>query len=166
MTRWFWRPLVLSLCLISPPAGADAPLSAYLDAVPGLAADGPGQTADGAEALFAAINGGAERFIRSGFRRAWIGTRRADGGRLNVGLYEMTDPAAAGAVFKDGAGPETTAVAVGDRAALADYYLIFTAGPFYVSLTAFDDGPENRKTLIRIGRALAEELPVSPKGDH
>ena len=57
-------------------------------------------------------------------------------------------------------------MAVGDRAALADYYLIFTAGPFYVSLTAFDERPETRESLIRIGRALAEELPVSSKGDH
>lgn len=113
-----------------------ADLTDFLPHHPDWKPAGPAVTADSAEALFAAINGGAERFLHVGFKRALYQTyTRSPGERLNFEIIETTGPDAARTLFS-GIADGGTDAAIGDAAKVFDYYLIFIQGPYYVSLTA------------------------------
>ena len=79
----------------------------------GWTLDGEPQTADGM-ALFELINGGAEEYVKEGFRRAVLATyTNSEGKRINVDIFEMLSPENAKSIHHKKAGDKGIKVSVG-----------------------------------------------------
>ncbi len=90
--------------------------------------DGEPQTAEGI-GLFELINGGAEEYVKEGFRRAVMATyRNTEGKLINLDIYEMLSPESARSIHRKKAGDKGTKVPVGEEAAMEEYYLNFQKG--------------------------------------
>jgi hypothetical protein len=128
----------------------------------GWTLDGEPQTAEGM-ALFELINGGAEEYVKEGFRQAVIATyMNKEGKRINLDLYEMLSPDSARSIYRKKTGDRGTKVSVGDEAAMEDYYLNFRKGPYQVTLSGYDTQKETLEAILLMGRLVAERIPVSP----
>jgi len=115
------------------------------------------------EELFALINGGAELFLRHGFR-GYVATEYLDPGGVSISLelYRMADPEGARRVFGLKAGADLEKVEVGEEAAQGDYYLLFRAGRVLAVLVGPDSRQETRRGLLTLARAAARRI---GKGD-
>ena len=124
--------------------------------------DGEPQIAEGM-GLFEVINGGAEEYVKEGFRRAVLATyRNNEGKRINVDIYEMLSPKSAGSIYRKKAGDKGKRVSVGEEAALEDYYLNFRKGPYQVTLSGYDTQKETQEGLLHLARLVAERISASP----
>jgi hypothetical protein len=120
--------------------------------------DGEPQTAEGM-ALFELINGGAEEYVKEGFRRAVMATYiNGEGKRINLEVYEMLSPESARRIHRKKAGDKGTKVPVGEEAAMEDYYLNFQKGSFQVTLSGYDTQKMTLEWLLQIGRLVAERI--------
>lgn len=127
----------------------------------GWTLDGEPQTAEGM-ALFELINGGAEEYVKEGFRRAVTATyKNKEGKRINLDLYEMLSPESAKRIYAKKAGAGGTTVSVGEEAALEDYYLNFRKGPYQVTLSGYDTHQDTMEGILLMGRLVAERIPAS-----
>jgi hypothetical protein len=126
----------------------------------GWTLDGEAQTAEGM-ALFELINGGAEEYVKAGFRRAVQATYiNSKGKRINLDIYEMLSPESARSIHRKKAGGKGTKVPVGEEAAIEDYYLNFQKGAYQVTLSGYDTQKETLESLLHIGRLVAERISV------
>ena len=124
--------------------------------------DGEPQTAEGM-ALFELINGGAEEYVKEGFRRAVLASYiNSEGKRINVDIFEMLSSESAKSIYRKKAGDQGTKVPVGDEAALEDYYLNFRKGVYQVTLSGYDTQKETLEWLLLMGRLVAERIRTSP----
>jgi hypothetical protein len=124
--------------------------------------DGEPQTAEGM-ALFELINGGAEEYIKQGFRRALLATyTNSEGKRINLEVYEMLSPESAKRIHRKKAGDRGATVPVGEEAAMEDYYLNFRKGSFQVTLSGYDTRKETLEWLLLMGRLVDERIRTSP----
>jgi hypothetical protein len=129
----------------------------------GWTLDGEPQTAEG-NRLFELINGGAEEYVKQGFRRAIIATYRNDEGkRINLDIYEMLSPESARNIYRNKAGEKGQKVCVGDEAAMEDYYMNFRKGSYQVALSGCDSQKETLELLLRMARLVAKRITVSPR---
>ena len=120
--------------------------------------DGEPQTAGGM-ALFELINGGAEEYVKQGFRRAVMASYiNSVGKRINLEVYEMVSPESARNIYLKKAGDKGTRVPVGDEAALEDYYLNFRKGAYQVTLSGYDTQKETLECIVLMGRLIAERI--------
>jgi len=128
----------------------------------GWTLDGEPQTAEGI-GLFELINGGAEEYVKEGFRRAVLTTYRDPGGkRINLDIYEMLSPESATSIYRKRAGDKGNKVSVGEEASMEDYYLNFRKGAYLVTVSGYDTQPQTQEWLLRIGRLVAERIGASP----
>src|SRR5512136_915616 len=117
----------------------------------GWTLDGEPQTAEGM-ALFELINGGAEEYVKEGFRRAITATyKNKEGKRINLDIYEMLSPESAKRIHLRKAGGKGTKVSVGEEAALEDYYLNFRKGPYQVTLSGYDTQKVTLEGILLMG---------------
>jgi hypothetical protein len=124
----------------------------------GWTLDGEPQTADGM-ALFELINGGAEEYVKEGFRRAVLATyTNSEGKRINVDIFEMLSPENAKRIHHKKAGDKGIKVSVGDGGTLEDYYLNFLKGAYQVTLSAYDTQKETLDLLLHFARLVAERM--------
>ena len=124
--------------------------------------DGEPQTAEGM-ALFELINGGAEEYVKEGFRRAVVATYiNSEGKRINLDVYEMLSPESARSIYRRKAGDRGTKVPLGDEAAMEDYYLNFRKGVYQVTASAYDTRKETLEWLLQIGGLVAERISTLP----
>jgi hypothetical protein len=127
----------------------------------GWTLDGEPQTAEGV-ALFELINGGAEEYVKEGFRRAVMATyRNNEGKRINLEIYEMLSPESASRIHRKKAGDKGAKVAVGDEAAMEDYYLNFRKGAYQATLSGYDTQKETLEGILLMGRLVAERISAS-----
>jgi len=123
--------------------------------------DGEPQTAEGM-ALFEVINGGAEEYVKQGFRRAVLATYiNGAGKRINLEIYEMLSPESARSIQRKKAGDKGNKVPVGEEAAMEDYYLNFRKGAFQVTLSGYDTQKATLEWLLLMGRLVAERISAS-----
>ena len=128
----------------------------------GWTLDGEPQTAEGI-GLFELINGGAEEYVKEGFRRAVLATYRNPGGkRINVDIYEMASPESARTIQRKKAGDRGKKVSVGEEASMEDYYLNFRKGAYQVTLSGYDTQQQTLERLLHIGRLVAQRIGASP----
>jgi hypothetical protein len=128
----------------------------------GWTLDGEPQTAEGM-ALFELINGGAEEYVKEGFRRAVTATyKNQEGKRVNLDIFEMLSPESAKRIYLKKAGARGTTVSIGEEAALEDYYLNFRKGPYQVTLSGYDTQQDTMEGLLLMGRLVAQRIPASP----
>jgi hypothetical protein len=158
-----WVPLTLLVLMLwtvpAPDSVAAADLSDFLPENTVWKPEGSATRADNESELFAAINGGAERYIRYGFKRALY--QRFQGSaerRISLEIVEMGDQTGAKSLFDELAGKDGSRVDVGDEAVLHGYYLLFRKGPFYVSITATGLGKEGPKMLIETAGSMARRM--------
>ena len=124
--------------------------------------DGEPQTAEGIR-LFELINGGAEEYVKEGFRRAVTATyRNHEGKRINLDIFEMLSPEGAKSIQRKKAGDKGQKVSVGEEAALEDYYLNFRKGAFQVTLSGYDSQRETLEWLLRLACLVAERIGAAP----
>jgi hypothetical protein len=170
--KWRLMPCILISCFIASFSAVSSqaeepsqepllrllPLEADLK---GWTLDGEPQTAEGM-ALFELINGGAEEYVKEGFRRAITATyRNSEGKRINLDIYEMLSPENAKRILRKKAGDKGTKVPVGEEAALEDYYLNFRKGAYQVTLSGYDTQKETLEWILLIGRLVAERISAS-----
>jgi hypothetical protein len=124
--------------------------------------DGEPQTAEGI-GLFELINGGAEEYVKEGFKRAVMATYRNNEGKLiNLDIYEMLSPESATSIYRKKAGDKGTKVSVGEEAATEDYFLNFRKGAYQVTLSGYDTQKETLEWLLHMARLVAERIGTSP----
>ena len=112
------------------------------------------------EDLFQYIDGGAELYLKNGFKAAAAGSyKNSDGGYINLDIYEMTDTAGAEAVYHHKAGDGGKSLSLGDEAALFDYYLLLRQGRYFVTVTGDGQNDQDRDSLIALARMVVEKLP-------
>ena len=125
--------------------------------------DGEPQTAERIR-LFELINGGAEEYVKEGFRRAVLATyRNNEGKRINLDIYEMLSPEGAGRVQHKKARGKGQKVSVGEEAAMEDHYLNFRKGAYQVTLSGDDTQKATREWILRMARLVAERIGASPR---
>ena len=139
-------------------------LSIYLPHLDGLVPDGLPQKADDLEGLFARMNGGAEQYIRYGFRRALFQAYKTGGGRsLEFEMFQMKNSKAAHQIYTLMAGQGSRNLDMGDEAVLGEYYLILRKGEFYLTITGSDSEEKTRDELIAVARAVEKKIRVNGK---
>jgi hypothetical protein len=120
------------------------------------------QTAEGI-GLFELIDGGAEEYVREGFKRAVMATYRNKEGKLiNLDIFEMLSPESARNIHDKKTGDKETKVSVGEEAAIGDYYLNFRKGAYHVTLSGYDTQKETLEWLLHMGRLVAERMSSLP----
>ncbi len=128
------------------------------------------------DALYKHINGGAEAYLDRGFRAVAVALFQRGDAEVTVEIYDMGSPRGALAIWKlntggsgsavdstaAGAGSISTADSLGDARALDPYQILFRRGPWYVSVTRFDDSDSTLAAL----HSLAGEVDkrIGPAG--
>jgi hypothetical protein len=139
-------------------------LSVYLPHMDGLVPDGLPQKADDLEGLFRRMNGGAEQYIRYGFKRALFQAYKMGGSRsLELEIFQMKNEEAAHQIYILMAGRGNRKLDMGDEAVLGEYYLIFRKRGFYVTITGSDSKMKTGDELIAVARAGEEKMTVNEK---
>ncbi|MCP4347196.1 MAG: hypothetical protein GY795_16920 [Desulfobacterales bacterium] len=85
----------------------------------------PFRTASG-NTLFSLINGGAELYIKNGFK--WVVTRdyhNKNKKQIKLEIFKMANPAGAKTVYKHNATAEGKQIGIGDDSVMAGYYIFF-----------------------------------------
>ncbi len=153
-----------ALLLVAGTGGASTPesnsgLDAYLPSSEEWVVEGEIQRADGEADLFAAIDGGAELYLRHGFRRALFAQIRfREQTRFNLAIFEMADPEAAKGAFGARTGGESPGPDLGDGSVVGEYYLIFRRGRFLVSLTGYEGTAAVRESLKAAAAGIAARM--------
>ncbi len=126
--------------------------------LPGWKLDTTPETAAGIE-LYHLINGGAEIYMRAGFKRAILASyANAKGKMINLEIFEMTSPQSALNIHKKKIGPKGKKVSVGVDAVLEDYFLNFHSGPFQVTISGYDAEPKTVQMLLDMARMVAQRI--------
>ena len=110
-------------------------------------------------ALFDVINGGAEMYLQTGFRKAVFSAfQNPDGLSVNLEIYQMTDTAAARTIFAQKSGHSGRAAAYGQEARLDSYYLNFRYGPYQVTISGYAATPETLAAIKELAAAVDKRL--------
>ena len=111
------------------------------------------------EGLWEYINGGAEQFLKYGFKQVLVG-EYADSLETNILLeiFEMTDSAAAAGIYLDRANDSGAVVGLGYASSMQDYYLNFVNDRYLVTLTGFDSGIRYFNGIVKIATAVDDKI--------
>lgn len=173
-TQARFNPAVVAALNPPPPAGAIQDgdgVAAFASAalipdIPGLTPAGPIESY-GPETLSDKIDGKAELYLASGFREMSCRAFKTESGapfRLEVFVFEMTEPKAAFAVFTGQRRQGSTDAAVpglaegGGRAYGTGNALFLALGARYVEIVADREGPDVTAVLDAAARAVLERL--------
>ena len=120
--------------------------------------DGPPQVVHG-DKLFMLINGGAEIFLKHGFKSALAATYiREKNKSINLEIYEMTSPVGAKKIYDEKVGGEKGNLSLGEEARLEEYYILFRFKRFLVTLTGYPLNQETNKALIQLATLINGKL--------
>ncbi len=126
--------------------------------LPGWKLDATPETAQGIQ-LYQLINGGAEIYMQSGFKRAVFASYGdAEGKIINLEIYEMASQKSAMEIHQKKISPEGRKVDIGADAVLEDYYLNFHRGPFQVTLSEYDAKQKTIPMLLDMARVVAQRI--------
>ncbi len=116
------------------------------------------------ENLHEYVNGHAEFFIGAGFRELIVGEygtgKESGGAQVVVDLYDMGKPLHAFGVVTEESQPGAQPSAIGEMGSLDSRGLRFILGPYYIKISAFDDGEQ----LERLGQLFVESIGQVGKG--
>ncbi len=118
----------------------------------------PPMTAMGNQ-LFTVINGGAELYLRLGFRRAVFASYQSPAGKhINLEIYQMKTPALAREVYSQKAGAGGRAADFGEAALFEDYYLNFYKGSYQVTVSGYGADKQTAAGIFAIAGSIAARL--------
>lgn len=154
-----WRLGLLALALAGKACGEIAPL------LPDGAALSPWKVSGRPESftrdtLWELMDGGAEVYREYGVVGAVSGRyENGAGGSVLAEIYTMTDAEAAYGILSLNARGNGRELKLGDAASVAKYYLLFSKGNRYVSLTAENDEEGGGALCLDLARRLEAVLP-------
>lgn len=150
--------------------GGDPPSSSWTKtAAGGPAAAAPGHLAKGRapagwteqdrktydpKTIFDYINGGAERYLRKGFRRLHAARYARGTDEVTVDLYDLGRPENAAAIFTETPTPKPRPVAACDEALGHEYGLKLRHGQVYGEVTASRADPALQQAAEAFARAV------------
>ena len=149
-------------CQVPADEGADTDNLALLlphdDQMKGWYLDGEPETAHG-EGLFLLINGGAELYLKAGFKNALQAGYANDAGRMiNLEIYKMASQNSAQMIQKYKIGKNGRPVSIGDEAVLEDYYLNMRIGPFQITVSGFDTKAKTLEAILNFARIIDKNI--------
>jgi hypothetical protein len=105
------------------------------------------------------IDGGAEQYLKAGFKGASTSDYKFQGRIEAVAdVYLMTNANAARTIFETGPAGDAKAVQLGDAARTYSQSLIFRKGPFLVRIVAYQETPETPQALLQLGKGIEKRL--------
>jgi hypothetical protein len=110
------------------------------------------------EELYDYIDGGAEIFFDYGFKQVLVQEFEKGTMRIALEVYEMASADAARGIFTHRASTGEKQVSIGQEGRLGDDYLTFHDGPYFVSVTGMETGPEISRGVQTIARAVADRI--------
>jgi hypothetical protein len=114
--------------------------------------------AQGSE-LFGIINGGAELYIKHGYKQALFQEYQAGSGKtINIEIFEMPSPEKADSLFGDKGGGKGNLLEIGDKAVLKEYYCMFRKGPYLVTITSSLSTGKNESILKQIAKHMSNKM--------
>ena len=123
-----------------------------------LQLDGEAEHVRGAD-LHLVINGGAEIFYEYGFQQAVYQTYRYKGEhRINLEIYEMTDPSAAYGIYSFKTDTSGRSLDIGANGWWADYYLIFWKGPYLATIIGLDNSDETEVGILGLAHTIDQKI--------
>ncbi len=120
--------------------------------------NGPQQLVYG-EDLFLLINGGAEIYLKHGFKSAVAAVYKHKSGRTaNLEIFEMSTPAAAREIYQYKTGGAEDNASIGQGARIDEYYLNFRFKRFLITLTGVDSGEDAMRELTALARIIEKKI--------
>jgi hypothetical protein len=114
------------------------------------------------QTLFKYIDGGAELYISYNFKQV-LAMKYLDekGNEITVDIFDMGDSYNAFGVFSHGSEePDKTDKRIGQGSEYAAGLLTFWKDRYYVSLLAYPETEERKKTVLTLGRDIADLIPT------
>ena len=118
----------------------------------------------GPDNLYEYINGAAEGFLECDFQALVTQAYEAPGGKsLTVELYRHADPDAAYGMYSQERPNEGRFLSIGAQGYYESGILNFVKGACYIKLSGFGLADQDRETLQRMARMIADVIP-GPEG--
>jgi hypothetical protein len=105
------------------------------------------------------IDGGAEQYIKAGFKGVSTSDYKFQGKIEAVAdLYVMADANAARTIFEADPAGNAKIIPLGDAARVFTQSVIFRQGPFLVRIVAYQETPETPQALIQLAQGIEKKL--------
>jgi len=105
------------------------------------------------------IDGGAEQYLKAGFKNASTSDYKFQGKIEAVAdVYEMTDASAARKIFEADPAGDARTVPIGDAARASSQSVVFYKGRFLVRIIAYQETPETPQALQQLGQGIEKRL--------
>ncbi len=105
------------------------------------------------------IDGGAEQYLKAGFKSASTSDYKFQGKIEAVAdVYTMTDANAAKTIFEADPAGNSKAVSIGDAARAFSQSVVFRKGPYLVRITGYQDTPETQQALTQLAQGIDKKL--------
>jgi hypothetical protein len=112
-----------------------------------------------AQTLSNYIDGGAEQYLKAGFKSVSTSEYKFHGKIEAVAdVYVMADASAARKIFEADPAGNAKAVQLGDAARAYNQSVVFYKGPFLVRLVAYQETPETSQALQQLGQGIEKRL--------
>jgi len=114
------------------------------------------------ETLYKYINGGAELYISYNFKHVLAQKyKKGEGKEISVDIFDMGDSFNAFGVFSHSSEvPDKAENRIGQGSEYAAGLLTFWKERYYVSVLAYPETEEKKKTVLEIGRDIARAIPA------
>ncbi len=114
------------------------------------------------ENLFKYIDGGAELYISYNFQQVLAQKyTKGEGNEITVDIFDMENSYNAFGVFAHSSEtPDAATNRIGQGSEYASGLLTFWKDKFYVSILAYPETEEKKKTVLKLGRDIAEAIPT------
>jgi hypothetical protein len=111
------------------------------------------------ETLFEYINGGADLYLAYDFQGLEVGEySNAKKASVTIEVYHHKTPTDAFGIYSQERLPNANLLDVGAQAYIETNVLNFLAGPYYVKISSFNTGPDDREVLIGFARKVSSTL--------
>lgn len=105
------------------------------------------------------IDGGAEQYIKAGFKSASTSDYKYQGKVEAVAdVYLMTNTDAAKTIFEADPAGNAKTIALGDAARAYGQSVVFREGPYLVRVTAYQETPETPNALQQLAQGIEKKL--------
>jgi hypothetical protein len=105
------------------------------------------------------IDGGAEQYLKAGFKSASTSDYKFQGKIEAVtDVYVMSNAGAAKTVFEADPAGNAKIVSIGDAARAFSQSVVFRKGPYLVRITAYQDAPEAQQALTQLAQGVEKRL--------
>ena len=124
---------------------------------------GETQEATGKE-LYGLINGGAELYVRYGFKKAIFQEYiMVDDRVITIEIYEMTTSTESEGIFRKKKGEGGLKMNFGQNGILLDYYCLLQQGPYFFTVTGDEATADVRQNITEMARIVMDR--ISKRGD-